>query len=107
LRYTDLTTLRSVFSDMSYREMTLLTVVRAVFRKAEAGMIAIPRGERALKFLSRVDEWLLARVPVMRPLASYLVVCLPKPDDAASGNSSDLGNILQSFDRMRRRKSND
>jgi SAM-dependent methyltransferase len=108
LRYEDLEALRSVFPDMSYREMALLTVVRAVFRKVEAGMIAIPRAERALKLLSNLDDWLLKRVPAVRPFASYLVISLLKPSNADSGSSSDLGRILQRHcDRVRRWKSND
>lgn len=99
LRYVDLETLRAVFPDMSYREMALLTVVKAVFRKVQAGMIAIPRAERALKLLSSLDDWLLKRVPAVRPFASYLVICLSKPNDADSGSSSDLGKILQSWSR--------
>jgi 2-polyprenyl-3-methyl-5-hydroxy-6-metoxy-1,4-benzoquinol methylase len=105
LLYSDLKALRSVFTELSYKERGLLTVVKAVFRKGEVGMIGIPRGERVLRHLCRVDDWLLHHLPPIRPLASYLFICLQKPDVAGSDGSSDLGRILQSYSRGLRRGS--
>jgi hypothetical protein len=96
-----------VFSQMSYREMALLTVVRAVLRGAGTGSVAISWEELLLQYLYRVDDWLLERLPILRPFASYVLICLPKPNDADSGNSSDLGNLLQSCAGIRRRQSHD
>jgi len=104
LLYEDLKNMRSVFSELSYRERGLLTVVKTVFRKAEFGMIGIPRGEGVLRHLSRVDDWLLHHLPPIRPLASYLFICLPKPDAEGSDGSSNLGRVLQSYSRALRRE---
>jgi SAM-dependent methyltransferase len=79
LRYSDVDTLRTVFPKVDLREAELLAVLRAVVRKAEMGMIAIPRWERAMQRLERMDRWLLRHVPLIRPLASYSVLCLHKP----------------------------
>lgn len=103
LLYVDLAVLRTVFSQMSYREMALLTIVRAVFRGAGTGRIGISWEELLLKHLYRVDDWLLEHLPLLRPFASYLLICLPKPNDADSSGSSTLGSILQSCNRALRR----
>jgi 2-polyprenyl-3-methyl-5-hydroxy-6-metoxy-1,4-benzoquinol methylase len=99
LVYADLAALRSVFSRMSYREIRLFTVLEAAFRKTGAGMIGISRGERVLRYLARLDDWALEHVSLIRPLASYLVICLPKSGDANSAGSSNLGSILPSCSR--------
>jgi 2-polyprenyl-3-methyl-5-hydroxy-6-metoxy-1,4-benzoquinol methylase len=103
LLYSDLKALRSVFSEMSYRERGLLTVVKVLFPKLEVGMIGLPRGERVLRHLSQLDDWLLHHLPPIRPLASYLFICLPKPERAGS-ESSNLGRILQSYSKALRRE---
>lgn len=95
LRYSDLATFRSVFPEMTYREMGLLAAVKSIFRKAEAGMIAVPRAERALELLNILDNWLLRQMPPLRRFASYLVISLPRPSDGNSASSSDLGKILR------------
>jgi len=95
LRYADIELLRPVFPQMSYRERGLLTVVKSVFRKVEAGMIAIPRAERVLESLSRFDNWLLKAVPFMRPFAQHVVISLPKPGDVNLAGSSDLAKVLE------------
>ena len=79
LQYTDMDILRSVFPEADLRESELLAVLRGVFRKAEVGMIAIPRYERAMQGLERVDRWLFRHFPGIRPLASFSVVFLRKP----------------------------
>lgn len=78
LRYSDLDVLREVFPRVELREAELLAVLRTVCRKAEIGMIAVPRWERALQKLEQLDRWLFQHFPVIRPLASYSVVCLRK-----------------------------
>jgi SAM-dependent methyltransferase len=79
LRYSDVDTLRTVFPKVDFREAELLAVLRAVARKAEIGMIAVPRWERAMQRLERMDRWLFRHLPLLRPLASYSVLCLHKP----------------------------
>jgi hypothetical protein len=63
-----------------FRESELFSVLRSLFRKIEVGMIAVPRWERTMQHLTSLDRWLLTRVPMLRPLASYSVVSLFKPD---------------------------
>lgn len=90
LRYADLAVLESVFPQLKYREHGLLTAAKAVFRKDEAGMIAVPRAQRVLELLVRLDDWVLREAPFMRPLAQYVVISLPKPSDANLAGSSDF-----------------
>jgi SAM-dependent methyltransferase len=78
LRYSDLDILREVFPQTELREAELFAVLRAVCRKAEVGMIAIPRWECAMQKLEQLDRWLFQHFPAIRPLASYAVVCLHK-----------------------------
>jgi 2-polyprenyl-3-methyl-5-hydroxy-6-metoxy-1,4-benzoquinol methylase len=84
LLYRDVETLRTVFPKVVFRESELLSVLGYLLRKAEVGMIAIPRWERAWQYLAALDQWLLARVPMLGPWASYCVVSLVKPGPAAS-----------------------
>lgn len=81
LRYSDVDTLRTVFPKVDLREAELLAVLRALSRKAEIGVLAIPRWERAMQRLERMDRWLFRHVPMIRPLASYSVLCLHKPTE--------------------------
>jgi 2-polyprenyl-3-methyl-5-hydroxy-6-metoxy-1,4-benzoquinol methylase len=80
LRYCDVETLRTVFPKVVFRESELLSVLGYLLRKAEVGMIAVPGWTRSMQALTRVDRWLLARVPPLRRLASYSVVSLFKSD---------------------------
>jgi ubiquinone/menaquinone biosynthesis C-methylase UbiE len=82
LLYRDVETLRTVFPKVVFRESELLSVLGYLLRKAEVGMIAVPRWERTLQHLASLDRWLLTRVPLLRPLASYSVVSLFRPDHA-------------------------
>jgi len=94
LRYSDVDTLRAVFPKVDFSEAELLAVLRAVARKAEIGMLAIPRWERAMQRLERMDRWLLRHFPVIRPLASYSVLCLHKPtEEAALAKAASSKNI--------------
>jgi SAM-dependent methyltransferase len=79
LRYRDVDILRTVFPQVVFRESELLAVLRSLFRKAEAGLIAVPRWERVMQGLARMDEWIFAHWPGLRPLASYSVVTMFKP----------------------------
>jgi len=79
LRYSDVDILRTIFPKVDLREAELLAVLRAVARKAEIGMLAIPRWEGVMKRLERMDRWLFRHFPFIRPLASYSVLCLHKP----------------------------
>jgi SAM-dependent methyltransferase len=81
LRYRDVDTLRAVFPKVDLREAELLAVLRTLSRKAEIGMLAIPRWERAMQSLERMDRWLFRHFPLIRPLASYSVLCLHKPTE--------------------------
>jgi ubiquinone/menaquinone biosynthesis C-methylase UbiE len=83
LLYRDVETLRTVFPNVVFRESELLSVLGYLLRKAEVGMIAVPGWGRTMQLLTRLDRWLLSRVPPLRPLASYSVVSLFKPDPAA------------------------
>jgi SAM-dependent methyltransferase len=83
LRYRDVEVLRTVFPKVVFRESELLSVLGYLLRKAEVGMIAVPGWERTMQALTRLDRWLLARVPLLRSLASYSVVSLFKPGPRA------------------------
>jgi SAM-dependent methyltransferase len=91
LLYSDIETLRSVFEGVTLRELGLFTAIKCIFRKIKVGMIAIPRWERMLDWLARLDRWLLARLPGLRPLAQYVVVCVVKP---AAENCDPLSRAL-------------
>lgn len=79
LLYRDVEILRTVFPKVVFQESELLSVLGYLLRKAEVGMIAIPRWERAWQYLAGLDRWLLANLPWLGPLASYSVVSLFKP----------------------------
>ncbi|HZR55261.1 MAG TPA: class I SAM-dependent methyltransferase [Terriglobales bacterium] len=80
LCYRDVEILRTVFPKVIFRESELLSVFRYFLRKAEIGMIAVPRFEKATRRLERLDRWLLSRVPALRRFASYSVVSMFKPE---------------------------
>jgi ubiquinone/menaquinone biosynthesis C-methylase UbiE len=77
-RYADIDKLRKEFSDISYRELGLLSVVKSVCRRLEVGMVAVPRWQRALAHLTKVDEFLIDRMRWIRPWAQYIVVSMKK-----------------------------
>jgi SAM-dependent methyltransferase len=79
LLYRDVETLRTVFPRVVLRESELFTVLRYFLRKAEIGMIAVPRFEGATRRLEHLDRWLLLHIPVTRHFASYCVVSMFKP----------------------------
>jgi SAM-dependent methyltransferase len=96
LRYSDVDILRTVFPKVDLREAELLAVLRAVARKAEIGMIAVPRWERAMQRLERMDRWLLRHLPLIRPLASYSVLCLHKPaEETALARAAALSENIR------------
>ncbi len=84
LKYRDIDMLRGVFPQVVLRESELLVVLRAVFRKMEHGMVAVRRWENVMTKLGEVDHWMLARLPLIRPFASYCVVSMVKPVSTAS-----------------------
>jgi ubiquinone/menaquinone biosynthesis C-methylase UbiE len=88
LRYRDVETLRTVFPKVVFRESELLSVLGYLMRKAEVGMIAVPGWGRTVRTLTRLDRWLLRRVSALRPLASYSVVSLFKPDRVRDAGST-------------------
>lgn len=79
--YRDLETLRSVFPHAKLRESEMLGLMRAVFRKVDKGMMAIPRWESLMRRLSALDTWLFSHCAAVRPLASYGVISMTKPLD--------------------------
>jgi SAM-dependent methyltransferase len=80
LFYRDVEALRTVFPKVVFRESELLSVLRYFLRKAEIGMIAVPRFERATSILEFLDSWILLHIPVTRHFASYSVVSMFKPE---------------------------
>jgi SAM-dependent methyltransferase len=92
LLYRDVDVLRSVFPLVLLRESELLGVLRAAFRKIEVGMIAVPRWERLMGKLGRLDDWMLTRFPWIRPFASYCVVSMVKPASDSTRNSFAVAN---------------
>jgi SAM-dependent methyltransferase len=92
LLYRDLETLRTVFPRVVFRGSELLSALGHCLRKAEVGMIAVPRWERSWQYLAALDQWLLARLPRLGPLASYGVVSLFKPGPRV-GTDIDAGAL--------------
>lgn len=88
LRYRDVEVLRTVFPKVVFRESELLSVLGYLLRKAEVGMIAVPGWQRTVRALTKLDRWLLARVPPLRRLASYSVISLFKPDRPQDAGST-------------------
>jgi ubiquinone/menaquinone biosynthesis C-methylase UbiE len=79
LLYRDVDVIRTVFPKVVFRESELLSVLTYLLRKAEVGMIAVPRWEQAAQRLKQIDRWLLSKFPPLRRLASYSVVSMFKP----------------------------
>ena len=79
LLYKDVNVVRTVFPKVVFRESELLSVFTYFLRKAEVGMIAVPRWDQAAERLKRIDRWLLTKLPLLRTLASYSVISMFKP----------------------------
>jgi ubiquinone/menaquinone biosynthesis C-methylase UbiE len=93
LSYKDVERLRGVFPQIIFRESELFSVLRSLFRKIEVGMIAVPRWERTMQHLTSLDRWLLTRIPMLRPLASYSVVSLFKADHAMDARTKAAARL--------------
>ena len=101
LLYRDIEELRAVFPGLTFRETGLFTVIKVLFRKVEVGMVAIPRWESVLRLLARVDAWLLRRLPMVRPLAQYVVISMVKlivnTDASRAANAEGFAWPAESF----------
>jgi len=82
-RYVDVDVLRSVFPHLEFRESELLSVLGALLREFKVSPRISPRREKLINQIRQVDRRMLSKFPFLRPMASYSVVCMFKPNPAS------------------------
>ena len=83
-RYQDVEVLRSVFPQLEFRETELLSLLGALLREFKSTPTISPRREKLINKIRQLDRWMLAKIPAIRPLASYSTVCMFKPSQGST-----------------------
>ena len=79
LCYREIEILESVFGSIKVHEIGLFSVVKPALRKVRIGMVAVPRWQRTIRFLEKMDDTVLRALPFLRPLAYYVELTMTKP----------------------------